>query len=207
MNQHHLIKKQRTELVLLTLNKLGCANRKQLQRICKLGKIRNANRILKDMADDGLLIVARSMENLYRLSKKGRQLIGSDDPGNRLTDGNIQHTLMRNDAYIFFNMPSTWEKEKRTKIKTDKEILLIPDAYFNAGGTHYFIEADRTQSMEKNKEKLQHYYHLQNIFRLKKEPIPKIYFITTTEARSKRLQALVKETNTDVMVLLHTDIN
>lgn len=97
-------REQREERILLRLDKLNFATRKQLQIIENLGGDRNAHRILHRMEKSKLLSTVRYEKKIYYLSNRGKERVGSNQ--SKLKRDKIKHTLMRNDMYIKLGMPA-----------------------------------------------------------------------------------------------------
>ncbi|PKR86084.1 replication-relaxation family protein [Heyndrickxia camelliae] len=183
-------KRQRHEAILLTLDKLEFVTKGQLQAIHNLGGGKNAYRILKEIKEEGYIQCKRIVENIYYLTKEGRELIGStkDVKWNQ----NVEHTLMRNDLYVLLGCPDNWKNEPQVKVKvkdglSHKEINFRPDARFYQKGVHHFVEIDNVQSMGENKKKLQIYYEVKEAFKMQFGHDPKIIFFTKSELRKRRL--------------------
>jgi hypothetical protein len=130
--------------------------REQLQVIENLGGDRNARRILLEMEKKKLINSVRYDKKIYYISNKGSDRIGKG--GVNLKRSWIQHTLMRNDLFIFLGQPSDWKKE--VPIYNGEEVYLIPDAIFKKNGVIYFVEIDNTQTMKINIEKIKKYKEL-----------------------------------------------
>lgn len=149
-------RRRREEEILLRLDDLTYATRKQLQVICGLGGDRNAHRILHAMEKDKLISSIRSSKKIYFLSNKGKETIGSGQ--GELKRSWITHTLMRNDLYIQLGMPEDWRKE--VPVKMNGEILLVADAMFTRNGINHFVEVDNQQTMRTNGDKIKKYKEL-----------------------------------------------
>lgn len=176
----------REEKILTTLERLGFANRKQLQVTNNLGGIRNANRILKEMERDKLINSVRYEEKIYYVDYKGQGRISNK---RQLRKGLILHTLMRNDLYIYFKIPKDWEVERTIDFDyKDESKTIIPDALFTSKGERYFIEVDNTQQMQNNYDKLKSYQQLSKIIMHKEHHTPTIIYYTLTPQRKKLLE-------------------
>jgi hypothetical protein len=175
----NLEKERKQEQILLSLKKLDYLNRSQLQRLHNLGSVRNANRFLKSMND--YLAYFRDGENIYYLNKEGRNRIDCQRIRKKTT--NARHFLMRNDLYIEVGRLSTWKNESKLSIP-DTDISLICDAYYTIRNNVYIVEIDNTQKMTKNKHKVKEYR------KLAKETDFTLIWVTTTEYRKKRLEAI-----------------
>ncbi|MGD6898585.1 replication-relaxation family protein [Bacillus infantis] len=186
-------KRQRHESILLTLDRLGFATRSQLQRLHNLKSAKNANRILRDMAE--YLQFKRMQEKIYYLSKEGRELIGSSKE--QKWGQNVEHTLMRNDLFIELGQPASWKNEPMVKIQykeglSFKELHFRPDARFQKEKIHHFVEIDITQSMTENKKKIEKYREFYEYFKPTFGHVPVIVFYTTSTTRKARLQEYMK---------------
>jgi hypothetical protein len=177
--QATISKEQRHENILLSLKKLGFLSRSQIQKLHRLGGVRNTNRILKDMEE--FLNVVRLNENVYYLNSEGRERVGSQKVLKKTHQ--ITHHLLRNSLYISYGCPTTWQNE--VKIKIDGKVFLIADAMFDMAGMKNIIEVDHTQKMNENRNKIKKYKHLLKLGVFQKEP--KFIWVTTTEYRKKQI--------------------
>ncbi|WNS74223.1 replication-relaxation family protein [Bacillus sp. DTU_2020_1000418_1_SI_GHA_SEK_038] len=175
-------KEQRHENILLSLKKLGFLSRSQLQKLHRLGGVRNTNRILKDMG--GYLNIVRLNENVYYLNAEGRQRVGASKILKKTHQ--ITHHLMRNTLFIVRGCPISWKNEVKLSVKD--EVSVIADAIYTMAGQYHIIEVDHTQKMLENKRKIERYRKLiqLNVF----EKRPKFIWITTTEYRKRQLLQL-----------------
>jgi len=179
----------RQEEILQSFEVLRFATREQLQRIHDLKSDRNALKILNQMKDFFHIQVHNGM-NVYYLSKKGRDTIGSDQEMKWSLQ--VEHHLLRNEFYIHFNCPSDWRVEHEIVFKpkglvtTEKRI--VADASFTDKGIFHLLEVDRTQSMLENKEKIDRYAELNPLLLERFNHKPILIFYTTTEIRRKKLK-------------------
>lgn len=184
MTTNQLKKMEREQAILKTLKLLEFATRSQLQSIHHLGTNRNASRVLNNMSQ--YLNSFLDKEYVYYLNKAGREMVGSNKV---LTKSmNYQHTLMRNDIYIHFGMPTEWRNEY--PIRSSKGNF-ITDAVFRVDGKHYFLEVDRCQKMKVNLQKLQSYFSFQETGlwqRSNNGEFPTLIFYTLTDTRKNQLQ-------------------
>lgn len=157
-------REKREEKILLRLAEMNFATRKQLQVVERLGGDRNAQRILQRMEKDRTISSMRREQKIYYLSNRGKEAIGSNQ--SKLKRNKIKHTLMRNDLYIRLNMPETWKKE--VPVRVADETLLISDAMFTVGDSHFFIEIDNVQTMRTNYDKIKKYKELSNMMQGKR---------------------------------------
>lgn len=185
-------RRERLEKVLLNLDNLGFATREQLQHIHDLGGKRNANKVLQGMS--AYLNIKRHPErdccNVYYLNKEGRQYI--DSPKERKYSSEVEHYLMRNDMFIHFGCPDDFITDQSIAFgrRGEKEKLIRPDARFTHDQRLYLLEVDRTQSMRKNKEKLEMYADLMDVMKDQFAYLPRVVFYTETDSRK---ELLVKE--------------
>lgn len=203
----------RQEEILYSLDKLGFATRSQLQQIHDLGSVRNANRILRDM--DEYLLHFRLFENVFYISKTGYDFIGVDkQPLKR--NSHVEHYLMRNDMFIYYECPEDWKIEYPVTFKSKvdlgngifqtKENTLIPDAMFTKSNQFYFIEVDNVQNMNENKKKIGLYKDLSMSIKEQYKQTPMIIFYTSSENRKKKLDEWCDRAGLYYQVLTKRDI-
>lgn len=179
------------------MKKLNYLSRSQLQKIHRLGSVRNANRVLKRMSH--LLNSFRDVENIYYLNQEGREFVDSKKICKKTP--HINHYLMRNDLYIACGCPSTWKNE--LSFRVNGKDFIIADARYITDKSYYVIEIDYSQKMINNKNKINRYRELINIGAFKKPPY--FLWVTTTEYRRKQLLKLSE--GLDITVYLQSDFN
>lgn len=186
-------KEQRHESILSSLKTLGFLSRSQIQRLHRLGSVRNANRILSDLRP--YLNVIKRAEYVYTLNAEGRRRIGASATQMRATQ--VDHHLMRNQLYIALGCPSTWRAEVRLKV--NGEVSVIADAVYTKDGRYVIIEVDNTQKMAVNRGKVAKYKRLLALNVFEKKP----YFIwlTTTEYRRKELTKMCDGMNARILTI------
>ncbi|GAF63628.1 hypothetical protein BTS2_0519 [Bacillus sp. TS-2] len=193
----------RTEQILLSLDKLDFLSRSQLQRMHNLKSDRNACKVLNNMSQ--YLNHFRDHENIFYLSKKGREKIGSNKV--RYRNPQTTHTLMRNDLYIYNGQPNYWNNEMAITVGNFK---IIPDAIYSKKvldkNRYVLVEIDHSQKMVNNIKKLKRYKELKdfNAFQEQHGYFPIIQWLTTTEHRKKEL--LKHSLNLNVEIILWSDI-
>lgn len=174
---------ERQERILLSLKKLDFLNREQLQKLHRLGQVRNANRVLRSLSEY-LSSYREEYSTIYYLNAIGREYVGSQKI--RRKNQFVNHILMRNDFYLFTGCPTDWTNEMKVR---DGEYTVICDAWFQVKGKYHFLEIDSTQKMKENREKIKQYKGLyENKF--VEEHLgyfPQITWVTTTELRRKQL--------------------
>lgn len=177
---------ERQERILLSLKKLDFLNRDQLQKLHRLGQVRNANRVLKSLSEY-LSRYREEYSTIYYLNAVGREYVGSQKV--RRKNQFVEHILLRNDFYLFAGCPAEWTNEMKVR---DGEFTVICDAWFKIKGKFQFLEVDSTQKMKENREKIKQYKGLyENKF--VQEHLgyfPQINWVTTTELRRKQLLEL-----------------
>lgn len=197
----------REEEILQSFEVLKFATREQLQRIHDLKSDRNALKILNQMKEFFHVQVHKGL-NVYYLSKKGRDTIGSDVEMKWTLQA--EHHLLRNELYIYFNCPSDWRTEHeivftpKGLVQTEKRI--IADASFTNMGIIHLLEVDRTQSMSENKEKIDTYADLSPLLFDKFNHHPVIIFYTISELRKKKLEEYCKVKGVKCMIFTKEDL-
>lgn len=175
------------------MKKLDFLSRSQIQRMHRLGGNRNANRILANMSD--YLHSVRLDEKVYYLNAYGREMVGANKVVKKTAQ--IEHYLMRNDLYLAYGCPTTWEQE--IKLTVAGKVSVVADAVFNVGNRYHICEIDRTQRMAENHAKIHKYRELLSlgVFELK----PKFIWLTTTEYRRKQLAKMCEGLDVKIYVV------
>ena len=195
-------KQERIEMLLVTIDRLEMASIRQLQKIHKLGGYRNACRVVSYLKP--YVHEVRTDQKILYLNSEGRKLIGStkEISKNQLTE----HTLYRNDVYVYFNCPFDWKTEVRldaSEAFSDRDVFfggitpikkksIVCDAAFNRQGYFHIIEVDHTRHMIDNQKKIEKYGELLPEIRKEKKLNPILYFFTVTEDRKKKLSDMMK---------------
>ena len=152
-------------------------------------------------------------EKVFYLNKDGRHLIGSDKEITKASQ--IEHNLLRNEAYIYFGFPYDWEIEKTLSYQVEKknttpmDIItnlkqyetknILADARFTRNGYEHFIEIDNTRGMKDNKKKIENYAKaLKNM--------QKLEIFTTTKNRKESFEKWVNEYKIAGNVYLYDEI-
>lgn len=128
-------------------------------------------------------------ENVYYLNKIGRERVNSEVA--RQKSNQVNHFLMRNDAYIYYKAQD-WKTEVLLKVdKRDGETVggNISDAYFLHNFKRHILEVDHLQHMHKNKEKIEKYKSLKEtgVFQQNLKYFPTLVWVTLTDSRKKQL--------------------
>lgn len=192
---------KRTEEILLSLDKLGFLSRSQIQQLHNLKSDRNACRVLKNM--EPYLNKVKIRENVYYLNKTGRDMISSQNILNK--NMQIEHTIMRNQLYIYFGCPDIWTVEKKAYV--NDKFYLQSDVLFKTD-VWKFAEIDRMQKMIENEKKIKKYAELKetNAMQNANKYFPQLVFVTTTEDRRRKLIKLCDNHNLSNIVLTIDDI-
>ena len=193
----------RDEAILYSLDKLGYATTSQLRTIHSLGSIRNAQRIMKRLSP--YVNTRRIGEYVFYLSKKGRELIGSSKI--RKATMQLEHAILRTQAYIHVNMPLVWKIEE--PIRVNGEVFIIPDVTFayDEYGIRYFVEIDCHQHMKNNYKKMDKYKELEEIAKRSGSSIPSILWYTRSNHRRKKLIMGLENRNMNARVFSLDDLH
>lgn len=173
---------QREEAILLLLKKFDFMTRDQLRQCLNLGKINNANRVLRNLSDY-LTSVREGYQSIYYLSKDGREYIGCDKI--RKKSNVVQHSIMRNQFWLHFGCPKDWRNELKI---SNGNTTVIADAVFTRNGFYHFLEVDHLQTMKENRTKIERYKMLMESLGKQFGYYPTLIWITTTEYRRKQLE-------------------
>jgi hypothetical protein len=155
----------------------------------RLGSVRNANRILKELSDYMSSFREEDQPTIYCLNKEGREYVNCSKV--RRKNKFVKHYLMRNDFYIYMGYPHDWENEIKVD---DGTFTIICDSYFKSDGKYNFLEVDSKQKMNQNRKKVEQYKGLMKGGSVTKHLgyFPKLIWLTTTELRRKQLIELCK---------------
>ncbi|MGR6906136.1 replication-relaxation family protein [Lysinibacillus sp. BSL11] len=171
----------RDEQILLALKKFDFLTRDQINKYFKLGKVRNTNRVLKNLSSY-LVSYREGNQSVYYLSKIGREYVGCTKV--RKKGNHVQHTIMRNEFWLFFKCPKDWKNEIKISNGTN---TVVTDSMFTRNGFQYFLEIDNIQKMKVNRDKIKRYKNLMPSLIQQFGYIPTLVWLTTTELRRKQL--------------------
>ncbi|MBG9453324.1 hypothetical protein ABE61_04345 [Lysinibacillus sphaericus] len=157
--------------------------RDQLGRYFNLGKKRNTNRVLHNLSSY-LSSIRDGYETIYYLNNLGRIYVGCDKV--RKKGGHVQHTIMRNEFWLFYKTPRDWKNEVKI---SDGTTSIIVDGMFSRNGFQHFLEVDNLQTMKENREKIKRYRLLMDSLMKQLGYYPTIVWLTTTELRRQQLEA------------------
>jgi hypothetical protein len=178
------------------LKKLDFLSRDQLRKIHRLGKIRNTNRVLKELSPY-LSSFREEYSTIYYLNKEGREYVNSTKV--RKKNNFVNHVLMRNDFYIYTGFPHDWKNEVKV---SDGQYTAICDAVFKQR-KYFFLEVDSTQKMKENRRKFEQYEGMLKNGDIKRHfgYFPTLVWLTTTELRRKQLEELCKDLPSQVLTI------
>lgn len=175
-------------MILLVLKKCDFMTRDQISQYCRLGAVRNTNRVLLGLSDY-LQSIREGHQTIYYLNREGKAYVECDKI--RKKGGHVTHTLMRNEFWIYNGFPFEWDNEIKV---SDGKTTIIADAMYKKNGHTYLLEVDNIQPMRENKVKIKKYnalFHNGAVARSLGH-FPSIIWLTTTELRRKQLQDALK---------------
>lgn len=178
----------REESILLALKKFDFMTRDQLSRYFRLGAKRNTNRVIGALSDY-LSHVRDGHDFIYYLNANGRAYV--DCYKIRKKGAHVEHTIMRNEFFLFYGCPSDWRSEIKI---SDSKATVICDAMFTKSLRYHFLEVDNTQPMSENRTKIKRYKDLYDngLLAQKLQHFPTVVWLTTTELRRQQLQDACK---------------
>lgn len=196
-----------------TIDKLGMTTIRQLRLIHELKNYRYACHVISHLKQY-LHTTFFNREKVFYLNKNGRYLIDSQREITKTSQ--IEHYLLRNEAYIFYRFPFDWEMEKViefeveenksvhgiiTNLKTIAKKKIVADAYFTRNGYTHIVEIDNTRDMKDNRQKVINYSEV-----LKNANMTKLELFTTTSNRKNKFEAWLKEFKVTGNVYLYNEI-
>lgn len=185
---------ERLESLLTTIDTLGMAKIKHLQQIHDLKSYRNACRVIKQLSPY-VHETFYDKEKVIYLNKEGRELIGSKREVKK--NSLMQHTLLANEVYLYFNCPLDWKREYPLEMSLNNlsgirfagvalaKKKVVSDTAFTRNGYLHLIEIDNTRSMADNHKKVINYLDIM-------KPKHKLYIFTTTKDRKRKFEGWLK---------------
>lgn len=179
----------------MTIDKLGAATIKHLRGIHDLKSYRNACKVLKQI-EQYTQTTFYNKQKVFYLNKQGRDLIGSEKEVKR--NQNIEHTLLRNDAYIYLNCPFDWQNEAVIEYDAQQPIgngiiirgmsvatksKIVADAMYKRNGYTHLVEIDNIRDMKDNLKKIKSYADC-----FKYLDTPRLEIFTTTLDRKRKFE-------------------
>ncbi|WP_335871985.1 replication-relaxation family protein [Bacillus sp. 2205SS5-2] len=200
-------KQERIEKLLTTIDLLGVATIKQLMQIHDLKSYRNAARIISDTLSPFLNQTYYNKQKIFYLNKDGRELIGSNKEIKKSPI--IEHTLLRNEVYLYCQCPRDWRVECRLEskqknlnlkaiqvsgLKPANSLKVVADAVYAKNGYVYFIEVDNMQTMLENQKKVEKYAEIIPKIRDQfNNACPILCVYTTTDTRKKKFAEMLQK--------------
>lgn len=185
----------RDEKILLLLKKFDFLTRDQLNAYFKLGTVRNANYVLRNLSSY-LMNIREGYQSIYYLNKEGREYVDCEKI--RKKGGQVQHIIMRNQFWLFYKCPQDWKNE--LKISNGK-VSVVADAMFTQNGFYHFLEVDNLQTMKENRTKIERYKTLMESLVKQFGYYPTLIWLTTTEYRRKQLEKACEDLKVKVYTI------
>ncbi|USK84790.1 hypothetical protein [Peribacillus asahii] len=199
-------KQARIESLLMTIDQLSMAKIRHLQQIHDLKSYSNACRVVKQLSPY-VHETTHDKEKVLYLNKEGRQLIGSTKEVKR--NMTIEHTLLCNEAYLYFNCPIDWKTEYVVEVKErvpsfdiqfkglsiSGKKKVVADASFSRNGYFYLVEIDNTRGMGDNKKKIESYVDVFPNIQDRNGLVPSLNVFTTNDSRKRKFEEWMKQQN------------
>lgn len=186
----------RIEQLLMTINRLGAATIRQVHGIHpELKTYRNACYALKQL-EPYTNTTFYNREKVFYLNKSGRDLIGSEKEFK--VSQKLEHTLLRNEVYIYLNCPIDWQNEKVIEYASESPNLngiivrgvnvakrnkIVSDGYYLRNGYTHIVEIDNKRDMKENHKKIIAYKEC-----FKYLDTPRLEMFTNTLDRKRKLE-------------------
>ena len=197
-------KQARIESLLMTIDQLSMAKIRHLQQIHDLKSYSNACRVVKQLSPYVHETIHNKEKVLY-LNKEGRQLIGSAKEVKR--NMMIEHTLLCNEAYLYFNCPIDWKTEYVIEMKErvpafdiqfkglslSNKKKVVSDASFSRNGYFHLVEIDNTRGLGDNKKKIESYVDAFPMIQDQLGLLPSLHVFTTNENRKRKFEEWMKQ--------------
>ena len=187
---------------------------KHLRGIHDLKSYRNACFILKKI-EPYVNTTFFNKEKVYYLNKDGRSLIGSTKEVKR--NQNIEHTLLKNDVYLYLNCPIDWQSEAVLEYAVEEpnaygiiikgmSVLtknkMVADAMYKRNGYTHIVEIDNTRHMQDNHKKIKSYVDC-----FKSLDTPRLEIFTTTIDRKRKFDKWLLDYKLRSEVFLYNQLN
>ena len=131
---------------------------------------------------------------------------------------NLEHTLLRNDAYIYLNKPIDWQIEAAIEYSVQQQhsqlgiiikgvsvatkTKVIADAKYNRNGYTHLVEIDNSRHMPDNLKKIKAYAEC-----FKHLDTPRLEIFTTSLTRKRKFESWLKEYKLRGEVLTYDEIS
>lgn len=173
---------------------------KNLRGIHDLKSYRNACYVLKKI-EPYVNTTFFNKEKVFYLNKQGLSFIDSDKQ--QVKKSNLEHTLLRNEAYMYLNCPLDWKNEcvleyevmqpnnlgiviKGMNVVTKSK--MVADAVYKRNGYTHIVEIDNTRHMQDNHKKIKSYTDC-----FKSLDTPRLQIFTTTVDRKRKFEKWLLE--------------
>ncbi len=121
--------------------------------------------------------------------------------------GQIIHMLMRNDMYLYYDQPKSWEVEAPIDfVYKNEETVLRSDAMFQLHGEFHFLEVDNTRDMKANREKINKYKALAPLIFQNYNHTPTLIWYTVSERRRELLKDICEKKGVKNIVMSLSDL-
>ncbi|WP_148335121.1 hypothetical protein [Bacillus massilioanorexius] len=173
---------------------------KNLRGIHDLKSYRNACYVIKKI-EPYVNTTFFNKEKVFYLNKQGLSFIDSDKQ--QVKKSNLEHTLLRNEAYMYLNCPLDWKNEcvleyevmqpnnlgiviKGMNVVTKSK--MVADAVYKRNGYTHIVEIDNTRHMQDNHKKIKSYVDC-----FKSLDTPRLEIFTTTLDRKRKFEKWLLE--------------
>ena len=206
---------ERIEQLLTTIDILHLATIKHLRGIHDLKSYRNACKVLRQL-EPYTFVTYWNKQKVFYLNKLGRDMIGSNKEVKR--NQNLEHTLLRNDVYIYLNKPITWQTEAEISYSVPQQhkqlgiivkgvssvtkTRVIADAKYTRNGYTHLVEIDNSRHMPDNLKKIKAYAEC-----FKHLDTPRLEIFTTSLTRKRKFETWLKEYTLRGEVFTYEEIN
>lgn len=198
-----MMKSEKKEMILQTIDQFQVVSVKQLHEILNLGSYRYTCKLIQELEE--YLVVERTKQKKIYLNERGKEFIGSTTILSLDRD-----YFFENEVYLFFKKPSSWKKDVEIAlqpsldgIKVNGLKVVAPNkikvpAIFQNQDYLCFIEMDTYQTMKENEERINWYKEL---FHSMREEKYMLFYMTKTEGRKRRLEELLENIVSEVIVI------
>lgn len=184
----------------MTIDQLGAATIKHLRGIHDLKSYRNACFVLKKV-EPYTHQTFFNKEKVFYLNKDGRSLIGSEKEFKK--NQNLEHTLLRNEAYLYLNCPLDWRNEVALEYAVEQPVVagiivkgmnvskknkMVADAIYKRNGYTHIVEIDNKRDMKDNHKKIKSYCEC-----FKSLDTPRLEIFTHTLNRKQKFEKWLRE--------------
>ena len=184
----------------MTIDRLQACTIRHLRGIHDLKSYRNACYTLKRI-EEYTSTTYYNKEKVFYLNKAGRNLIGSTKEVK--PNLKLEHTLLRNDAYLYLNCPLDWQNEKVLEYEVQQpnpqgiiirgisvatKSRVIADAVYKRNGYTHIVEIDNKRDMKDNIKKIKSYKEC-----FKFLDTPRLEIFTASLDRKRKFEKMLQE--------------